>query len=728
MGLSLASRFVRRAAPRRGRISSRPPRGCSVATMLVVAASGSGCARAIPEGRSAVNTVDVEGNHEVSGGDIEEKLATQPSAKFLGLFRGVVFDYEIFDPAVLERDLERVQRFYRARGYYEARARAGRVIKVDEKHVRILIEVEEGEPVKVRNVTVRGIDELPPAVMKAVRAAAKPLVKPGDPFDEEPYVKAEAAVLRALTDHAYAYAKVKRSAEVDLPGHTADILFDVTPDKPARYGPVRVEGLGKLPEGPVRRALAIKEGATYSTAEIDASKQAILDLGVFSSVEIEPELPEPAPEEHIVPLTVKLTPTKLHRVRLGGGLELDVIKTDLHALIGWEHRNFLGGMRSFRVDFRPGVVLYPTRLPDFQAPTHFLPEEKLHVEFRQPGFIEARTNGIVRSDLDFYPVILSPKVDKSAPVIGYREAKAAVGMDRVLWKLYGAIFYDIQQNVPFIYVGEKDPTLRPILLSYIDLITHFDYRNDTVHPHKGIYLANDLQIAGGPLGGSARDVRVLPEARGYVPLAKKVTFALRGTAGVLIPSNYGGTLEENAAGNAISEADRARWARDVQIVFFRGFFSGGPSSNRGYPIRGVGPHGVIPFFNPGVAATQLARRCDKNDPEYDEARCLLPLGGLSLWEASAELRFPMLGPLTGATFCDSSDVAPRKLQYRFDRPHLSCGFGARYDTPVGPIRLDIGYRLPGMQVLGSASTRGEGNPGTIFGAPVAIAFGIGEAF
>ena len=36
-------------------------------------------------------------------------------------------------------------------------------------------------------------------------------------------------------------------------------------------------------------------------------------------------------------------------------------------------------------------------------------------------------------------------------------------------------------------------------------------------------------------------------------------------------------------------------------------------------------------------------------------------------------------------------------------PHLSCGGGARYDTPVGPIRLDIGYRIPGLQYPGGAS-------------------------
>jgi outer membrane protein insertion porin family/translocation and assembly module TamA len=47
---------------------------------------------------------------------------------------------------------------------------------------------------------------------------------------------------------------------------------------------------------------------------------------------------------------------------------------------------------------------------------------------------------------------------------------------------------------------------------------------------------------------------------------------------------------------------------------------------------------------------------------------------------------------------------------------------------VGPIRLDIGYRLPGLQIIGSTDPL-EPEPTPIFGVlPVTLAFGIGEAF
>jgi outer membrane protein insertion porin family/translocation and assembly module TamA len=132
----------------------------------------------------------------------------------------------------------------------------------------------------------------------------------------------------------------------------------------------------------------------------------------------------------------------------------------------------------------------------------------------------------------------------------------------------------------------------------------------------------------------------------------------------------------------------------------------------------------------------------------DPQLCSIPIGGFTLWELSNELRFAVKGPISAALFCDMSDVSPKELSIRLDHMHLSCGAGARYDTPVGPIRLDIGYRVQPLQVLGFANetdafTVGPGHHGdpsngfqpTLFGnmkgaggLPVAIAIGIGEAF
>ena len=107
----------------------------------------------------------------------------------------------------------------------------------------------------------------------------------------------------------------------------------------------------------------------------------------------------------------------------------------------------------------------------------------------------------------------------------------------------------------------------------------------------------------------------------------------------------------------------------------------------------------------------------------------VPLGGLSLWEWSTELRVQITDKLSTLVFLDASDVTRERFTLRLTYPHLSTGSGLRYDTPVGPVRLDVGYAIPGLQRIdGDLDRLTEGQPGTVFGLPVAVNIAVGEAF
>jgi outer membrane protein insertion porin family/translocation and assembly module TamA len=153
---------------------------------------------------------------------------------------------------------------------------------------------------------------------------------------------------------------------------------------------------------------------------------------------------------------------------------------------------------------------------------------------------------------------------------------------------------------------------------------------------------------------------------------------------------------------------------------FRGFYSGGATSNRGYNQREVGPHGTLGFLVPSNVNCTV-----ENPPES----CIRPLGGLTLWEQSLELRL-IFSDLVGVVFfVDASDVTRQMVTFRADFPHLSGGSGFRLRTPVGAARFDIGLRIPYMQEVGERRLPPEeGDPTTVFGAPIAFHFGLGEAF
>jgi len=737
------------SGPRQTMRPSDPPRLALLAGMLATVLAGlllGGCS-SIPEGRSAIDSVRIVNATALDGRDVRDKLATTESPKFLGLVRGLFYDYEIFDASMLQRDLARVERYYRGRGFLDAHARAGRVIhSSDGRHVRVEIVVDEGTPTLDGNLRVEGLEDVPATIAEEVRSAATGALPRGKRFDEEAYAKAKVAVARALTDHGYAYATLKADAQADLAAHTIDYVFVVHPGPPAVLGPITLvqqtetdkkSSAVSLDEGLLRRTLNLHEGEPYSTSAIDAATQAMLDLEVLSAVQIIPTLADPPAT--VVPLVVKWQAGKMHSIRLGGGIEFDEIKTELHGLVGWEDHNFFGNLRDFTVDFKPGVVLYPTRVDNIVQPTNPLPEERMRLQLKQPGFIEPRTVLVVQPEGNVFPMLVAPDPLAGSPVLGYGELKLSVGAERRFGKhLLVRALENFQSEFPFPYTTIPLAQSTPdILLLYPQLITTLDFRDDPIHTHSGFYLSNDLTVA---RGGSAGDVRVQPEARGYIPIARGVTFATRTSVGFLFASNYGDyvqnhltqTLNPSGTGHDLYRAVD----RDIELVYFRGFFSGGPSTNRGYPLRGIAPHGVVPFLSPATVGSQAQQAasqgngisCFPGQPNYNPSQCSIPIGGFTLWEASAEVRFDISGPLGVATFCDAGDVAPRQAEIRLNHLHLSCGAGARYDTPVGAIRLDVAYRIVEVINPTATDTLEEGTQPKIFYVPMAISFGIGEAF
>jgi outer membrane protein assembly factor BamA len=740
---------------------------------MVSAVGATGCVRKdIPRdactrpdlGGCIIEDVDILENDSIGDGDIEESIATAETSRvlagavekvpILSVWDSLTVEYELFDRFVLERDLARIERYYRTRGFYEAHARAGRVIKLEDRKVRVEIAVDEGPPIDtirieqtwVETDEQRALGSYPHAedLIDAKTVAQNELndLRSKARFEEADYDAMKKAVVRALTDRGYAYARIEARSHVDLPTRTAHITVSIEPGPFCTFGDIQLVGLGELDADVVRAAIDIDKGDDFSTELLDSAEYALAELGVFGSVEIATKLSgEGQVRQTAIPVVFTFQPTKLHQIKLGVGAELGE-RVEAHVVAGWQDKDFLGGLRRFNVEGRPGIVFSPASVSAPFPINDYLPEVKLNFDFRQPSFIEARTALVVSGrfsllqyrtgtdDCGFDPG------EEEQNLIGYREYAGLVGAERTFLKGQHLVAANVQLQLsqPFSYnVDKPPPGFRDVIIPYLEQIATLDLRKNAegrpekITPHKGIYVAAKVQEAFDLFKGQGgSDVRFEPEFRGYLPVAKKVVLAARVYTGFLFPRTYGEAVRaapktdvERQAQEATESPDQksareASLARDLQLLSFRGFFSGGVNSNRGYGYRGVGPHAQL----------------DSLFLETTDADCRIPTGGFQIWEASLELRFPLSGALRSAFFVDASNVTLEAIS--LERPHMSAGIGLRYDTPVGPLRGDIGYRIPCLQAFDapncSTAPEDEGRPGDIFGAPIAVSIAIGEAF
>ena len=218
-----------------------------------------------------------------------------------------------------------------------------------------------------------------------------------------------------------------------------------------------------------------------------------------------------------------------------------------------------------------------------------------------------------------------------------------------------------------------EPELIPLLSQQVRVglvSTTFiqDRRDDPLDAHRGTYNSLDLGLASGIFGSQTGYGRLNARNSTYYPLTKNVVFARSTTFGMI--ERYSGLTE-------IPLAER--------------FYGGGALSNRAFPDFQAGPR----------------------DPKTG-----FPIGGNALFLNTVELRFPLLGDnLGGVLFNDMGNVysAVNRISLRFSQRDLqdfdyavqSFGFGIRYRTPVGPVRVDLSLSPNSPRFFGFKGTEDQ---------------------
>jgi outer membrane protein assembly factor BamA len=708
-----------------------------MATCLILA----GCAASIPKDAYGVASVDIHDADHFDDDAIKACLATFPRERFGFVLGGgkspecgtppfdetrvpVHFwawpwtDWPIYNDTAFERDLDRVERWYKARGYYDARVTSAKAHKFDDdRQIELEITVHEGQPVLVVRVTIAGIEPLDDGLEQDVKKAVE--LELGEPFDEALYERSKRRVLETLQEASYAKAEVSGQAMVDPEKKLARVELTVNPGPPCVFGDVRVEGEHGLNPAPVLAAASLDSGQPFSLSALRDARFGVYALGPFASVEIDDR---PRDESPIVDVTIRVAPARAFRFGLGAGMMAGGVyaqdfaqdavgdsfaQWDVHLLGRIEHRNFLGGMRRLRIEERPRLIFSNP----FPSPNPADVGNLLTVELRQPAFLEPRTTLVAMARWDLGPDPYGGNFMRNDIVLG-------VGPERYFFE--GKLLVAVSVNAELFLPNQVNKPYPRTELTYFNEVARVDLRDDPRNTHRGSYFAFGVQHAGYFVPSDWNYVRLTQDSRGYVPLPGGMVLAARARLGWMAVTSSRITL---------------RSADPEQVPFLEDLINYGPLRHR---LRGGGHNSVR-----GYAPNELG------DIEMIDNRLLS--GGLRQWEASIELRIPISESFGTVLFTDAGDVSRLhhasdnssagctaetcSAEYRFYAPQLTFGVGLRYRTLVGPLRLDVGIAPKGLQDFGKPRSRTDYDTGgqvpqnTPFGIEYGeVSFTIGEAF
>jgi translocation and assembly module TamA len=610
------------------------------AALLLLAVAG--CLH--PEGtaqRPAITSFDIQGTKGVSASALHDSLATQPSGRWAWE------ETQFFDEDAFANDKRRIVRFYQAHGFYDAKITDAEVVPDGEGRVKLRIRVAEGPPVRVASIEMPGIEKAPEA---RERLGRLPL-RQGDVFTEVAYDAARAAILNALTTNGWAQAEVNAHAQIDPATHEARVTYAVNAGERYKFGAIFVGGAVAIPRSRVREEaeVAIKPGATFDSSALRKGQARISDLGVFGGVRVTTGTPDDVRKQ--MPVVVSVREAPFRTIRAGPGFEFQQTKWELDARVGWSHRNWLGGLRKLNLDLKAGYAWLPTIL----SPTKQGVVGLASADFLQPAIIGHDVDLNLRLELERG---LEPAYDFWAqrfrigtPIRWGRVVTFIPSYNLELYETTG----QVAQGDPTtgnVLLLQTCPTVSDVcVLSYLEQRLTLDFRDNPIITTSGVVFSVALQEGFKLFGLGSPYLRLLPEVRGFVPLPEGMVLAARVRIGIAKP--LGG-------------------AADVPVP--AKFMSGGPNFMRGYYSRALSP--VI--CNPA-----------------DTCKEYIPVGGNGLVDGTIELRFPISGNLGGAVFLDYGNVT---IDYadalKLGDLQYAVGFGIRYRTVFGPIRLDIAGRLP----------------------------------
>lgn len=537
---------------------------------------------------------------------------------------------QAYDAQILREDLDRIRAFYRKNGYQDVAAESSVSRDPNGKGLTMLFTVQEGMQHRVGQVAVDGNVLFPEREIRQIIR-----LKPGAVYSPDALQEDLRGIKEYYGDRGYIHAQVTPDPQLDPETKRVRLTYHITEEELAYVNRIDIRGNLMTRDEVIRRDLRIYPGERFDGAKIRKSVDRLYNLGFFEEVTVDTQ---PTGEADAEDLIVQVKETKTGSFSFGGGFS-SVDK--LVGLVELEQRNFdwrnwpqfTGAGQDLRLRIEAGTV-----------------RRYFDVSFTEPWWfghpVSFGIDAYNRTRLRSQNLGLAFQEERRGA--GFRLGKeladvASVGTD---YQLFRTVVSDVVDDASADLKAEQGRTL----LSVAGLSLAYDRRNNRLDPTDGAYVFATGNVAGGPFGGDRDFYRLQSGGSYYWPHGEDDTYVLEARMRAGVVQAYGDSDE---------------------VPIFERFFGGGSTTIRGFEERKVGPR----------------------DPVSSD-----PIGGEAIFAGTLEevvtlARDDRSRPiLRGAAFYDIGNVWRRAGQFADDFK-AGTGVGVRVQTPIGPVRLDLGFPI-----------------------------------
>ncbi len=420
---------------------------------------------------------------------------------------------------------------------------------------------------------------------------------------------------------------------------TCEVVIEVQPGPRVYISRVVVAALGRTDPAVVEKMVGVTSGEPFSPETVLQAQRRLLSLGIFEKVTVK-EIPgqDFGGERGLVVEPVE-APSRSVTVGIGWDTE------DKLRLSGtWSELNLWGKARTLSVEGR-----FSARTRRFQVNYR---EPALLGLFGQPTWV-----AIYRTEETFPTYSLLR-----------RGMWVEVGDHLVRPKRF-LLRYDYQiiaPDAPEDILSGLERAKQQLRLASLTPIFEWDTRDDVLSPTRGTLFTLQLQRAFPVFLADAAFTKVTAGVSWLKPAWDTVlAFGLR--TGAVKPYQGSAATPDN-----------------LRVPIAARFFAGGRISHRAFATDRLGIPGQT------LLCPRSKTSCTVSELE--------PVGGAAQLLANVEWRVPISGSLGVALFLDSGNTWASLSQMAVDDLRWGAGLGLRFETPVGPLRLEYGWkldRLPG---------------------------------